>query len=98
MKKPKMQPATMPITPRNRHTRNSSRCSPNVIVLFSNRSSVGFLAMGWLLACGGRAGRICQADETTPRRRPDEIQAPQRAVRKLAHQRRGTYGGTLPYQ
>src|SRR5690242_10348122 len=29
------------MTPRNKQTRSSSRCSPKVIVLFSNRSSVG---------------------------------------------------------
>jgi hypothetical protein len=55
MKNPMTQPARIPNTARNRLDRNSSRCSPKVIVEPSNRSSCVLRAMiGEPLARGGR--------------------------------------------
>src|SRR5688572_1735378 len=42
---PMTQPRAMPMTERKRQTRSSSRCSPKVIVVPSNRSSLVFLAV-----------------------------------------------------
>src|SRR6187431_69143 len=101
MAKPITQPSARPMTPRNKHTRSSSRCSPNVIVLFSNRSSFGFLAMrlfGNHVGCEGIAGAIARTMAVQLAGRG--VDRSPRAVRNRPAERNslGTYGGNLPYQ
>src|SRR6478735_3065011 len=100
MKKPIRQPRPRPMTPRNKHTRSSSRCSPNVIELFSNKSSDVFAIQG----ASSEARKLSVVRSRLPVGLPPTAnQLPSTdtfdSVRLMLRRQPGeTHGGNLPCQ